>query len=248
MKIMGVRIDEVDRGEAREKVRHFLNSNDQHTIFTPNPEMLVDAQIDNSFLNALNLGSLNICDGRGLEFVSSGKLNKISGVDFMQDICKIAQEEEKRVYLLGSGDKDVIENTKDNLNKIYPGLFIVGTNIGPNMSVIDGELVPHSEDNNDLIIDDIIARAPDIIFVGFGHNKQEKWINRYIKELPSVKVMMGVGGSFDMISGKIKRAPKIMRRFGLEWIWRLIREPWRAPRIWKATIKFLWIYYVKTPN
>ncbi|MBI4995076.1 WecB/TagA/CpsF family glycosyltransferase [Candidatus Peregrinibacteria bacterium] len=73
----------------------------------------------------------------------------------------------------------------------------------------------------------------------FGHGKQEKWIDKNLRDLPSVKIAMGVGGAFDFISGHVKRAPKFIRQIGLEWVWRLIVEPRRVGRIWKATVKFL---------
>ncbi|MEA3272166.1 MAG: WecB/TagA/CpsF family glycosyltransferase, partial [Patescibacteria group bacterium] len=79
---------------------------------------------------------------------------------------------------------------------------------------------------------------PDIIFVAFGHGKQEKWIAENLNKLPSVKIAMGIGGAFDFISGKAKRAPTIFQRAGLEWFWRLIKEPQRYKRIYNATIKF----------
>ena len=81
------------------------------------------------------------------------------------------------------------------------------------------------------------------MFVAFGHGKQEKWIAQNLRDLPSVKIAMGVGGAFDFISGHVKRAPKFMRRIGLEWVWRLILQPCRVGRILKATIVFLFMLY-----
>ena len=86
---------------------------------------------------------------------------------------------------------------------------------------------------------------PDILFVAFGHGKQEKWINEYLRDLPSVKIAMGVGGAFDYLSGQTSRAPLWMRKIGLEWLYRLIREPKRLKRIWRAVIIFP-IYFVKS--
>jgi len=87
----------------------------------------------------------------------------------------------------------------------------------------------------------INRRQPDILFVALGHGRQEKWIARNLSKLSSVKLAMGVGGSFDYISGQVKRAPKFMRKLGLEWLYRLIKEPWRLPRILVAVIKFSWL-------
>ena len=81
---------------------------------------------------------------------------------------------------------------------------------------------------------------PDYLFVGLGAPKQEKWIYHNLPKMPSVKLAMGVGGAFDYISGRVKRAPRFMRSLGLEWLYRLIRQPWRFPRIVTAVLKFGW--------
>jgi N-acetylglucosaminyldiphosphoundecaprenol N-acetyl-beta-D-mannosaminyltransferase len=227
MNILGVRVDEYTKEEALLKVLAFLRDGKQHTIFTPNPEMLVDAQNDEQFRNILNSGSLNICDGVGIELVSGGKLKRISGVDFMQDICRLAAKEEKRVYVLGSLDDTVLQKTKTFLEKQFPGLQICGMDPG------DGT------------VEHIRAAVPDILFVAFGHPKQEKWIHENLAKLPSVKISMGVGGACDMLAGKTPRAPRFLRAIGLEWLWRLLIEPRRIRRIWKATGAFLFLFFTK---
>jgi N-acetylglucosaminyldiphosphoundecaprenol N-acetyl-beta-D-mannosaminyltransferase len=90
------------------------------------------------------------------------------------------------------------------------------------------------------IVEIINRRQPDILFVAFGQVKQEKWIYRNLPQIPTVKVAMGVGGSFDYISGKVKRAPSLMRKLGLEWLYRMCRQPWRLPRIMTAVVRFSW--------
>lgn len=253
-KILGIRIDQVTQKQALEKVAGFLDSQKQNTIFTPNPEMLVDAQKDRYFQEVLNSGDLNTCDGTGLVFASFGKLKKIAGVDFMLDICSLAQEKNKSVYLLGSGDDDVVKRAAGELKKRFKDLKICGFNKGLKIATAEAGPRPHGgkrledckieydETGNGDILYDIIMQAPDILFVGFGHGKQEKWIYENLAQMPSVKVAMGVGGGFDFLSGKVKRAPKFMRFLGLEWLWRLILEPWRVKRIFKATVIFLYYF------
>jgi N-acetylglucosaminyldiphosphoundecaprenol N-acetyl-beta-D-mannosaminyltransferase len=90
---------------------------------------------------------------------------------------------------------------------------------------------------------DIITAAPAILIVAFGHIKQEEWIQQNLKDLPSVQVAIGVGGAFDMISGYLRRAPRLFRFFGLEWLWRFLIQPYRYKRIWKAIITFPYLYY-----
>lgn len=237
MQILGVKIDELTKQQALEKARGFLLTGGPHKIFTPNPEMLVDAQRNSSFKAVLNGGDMNLCDGFGLWLVTGRRAERITGVDFMLDLCALAEKENKSIYLLGSGSEDVVKKTVEILQSKFPCLRIVGCNRG---SVItDHGSLFYDKEENESVVYDIITKAPDIVFVAFGHGKQEKWIAQNLRDLPSVKIAMGVGGAFDFISGKIKRAPKFVRRIGLEWVWRLILQPRRAVRIWKATVKFL---------
>ena len=243
MKILGVEIDNVTKTEALGRVENFLESKTQHKIFTPNPEMLVDARRDHYFKKALNSGELNIPDGFGLSLVSFGKVKRMAGGDFMKDICKLAEQKKYSVYFLGSGSKEVVENLKNNIQKQFPDLKIKGVHTGHEVKTLKVDekiqLVLDKEKNNDLIAD-IVMHAPDIVFVAFGHGKQEKWVYEYLRDLPSVKIAMGVGGAFDFLSGNKKRAPKWMRKMGLEWFYRLVNEPSRFRRIWKATVIFLY--------
>lgn len=249
MYILGVRIDTITRSAAIEKVRAFLLGNESKMVFTPNPEMLVDAQKDTYFKEILNKGDLNICDGKGIQVVSTEKIERISGVDFLGDVCEVAEKECKSIYLLGSGSDEVLSACKKQLQQKFPALKIAGYHRGPQIDMnyknnLFGLTYPHQAEN-EKIIDDIIDTAPDILFVAFGHIKQEKWIYGFLEQLPSVKIAMGVGGSFDFIAGKVKRAPKFLRSIGLEWLWRLMKEPRRIKRIWKATVVFLYYSFSK---
>ncbi len=241
MEILSVKVNNIQKSEILNQIRQFLNSDTSHKIFTPNPEMLVDADKDQYFKEILNSGDLNVCDGFGLSLVSG--IKRYPGVELMSDICALAENENRSVYLLGSGSDEVLKKTVEELNKKYPNLKIVGYNKGPaiGLQTIDHRLQINKIENEE-ILNDIIMSAPDILFVAFGHVKQEKWIYENLKHLPSVKVAMGVGGAFDFISKKTKRAPLFMRKIGLEWLYRLIKQPWRIKRIWKATAIFLFLY------
>jgi N-acetylglucosaminyldiphosphoundecaprenol N-acetyl-beta-D-mannosaminyltransferase len=247
MIVLGVRIDNLHIAEARQKIRDFLEHDGQQAVFTPNPEMLVDAFHNPYFRTILNWSGLNICDGRGVELVTRGKLERIPGIDFVEDICAVAAKKQKTVYLLGSGKKDVIEGSAKVLMSHHPGLSIVGTHPGILISLVrDAERgmdIKYSQDENNDLLADIITAAPSILFVAFGHVKQEEWIAENLKHLPSVQIAVGVGGAFDMISGSLRRAPRLFRFLGLEWLWRLMIQPYRYKRIWKATIQFLYLYY-----
>lgn len=245
MDILGVRIDELSRVEALKKVEGFLAQNEQKMIFTPNPEMVVEAQKDTYFKEVLQASSLNICDGKGIQLVSKPGIERIPGVDFLLDICGLCEKQGKTLYLLGSGSSEVIEVCQEKLTEQFPALRIVG--VHPGIRIIkrkgEPERIDYSTPENEALLDEIIALAPEVLFVGFGHSKQEKWMYENLPQLPSVKVAMGVGGSFDYISGNIRRAPKLFQKWGLEWLWRLFRQPSRIFRIWNATVKFLFLYY-----
>lgn len=243
--VFGVNLDRLNRRELNERVKKFLNDGRQHQITTPNPEFLLNAHRDEEYFFILNSADLSVPDGIGLKFAAwaTGKnLFRLAGADLVYDICAIAQNENKSIFLLGGGDGVSLE-TEKNLIKKYPKLNIVGADEG--LKAGEWELKSgawlRGKEKNDRLLEAIRAKNPDILFVAFGGGtRQEKWIYHNLKSLPSVKLAIGVGGTFDYISGKIKRAPKIMRVIGLEWLWRLILEPIRMKRIINAVIVFPW--------
>ncbi len=267
--ILGVRVSALSKELALKIVNNYLKSNYQYSIFTPNPEMVVKAQRDEYFCKILNFGSLNLCDGFGLWLAIKLKKKKekrkimterIAGVDFMLDLCALAEQENKSIYLLGSGSDEVIKKTAENLQKQFPKLKIVGYNSGPEILEAENGLVCHSRENgnpehrqkldslfqgNDKLVEYIQAVKPSILFVAFGMGKQEKWIYENLAKMPSVRIAMGVGGAFDYISGLIPRAPLLLRKIGLEWVYRLWKQPRRIGRIFNATVKFV-VSYVRS--
>jgi len=246
VKVLDVKIDTYTRGEALDKVGEFVSEEKGYMIFTPNPEMLVAAHQDQYLKEILNSSSLNICDGKGLGMAIG--CERIPGIDFMIDICGYAEKNGYTVYLLGSESEGVLLNTAQQLEKKFPELKIVGHHPGPKLESLPNKKLEYKSSDNEQIKNDIIKASPDILFVGFGHGKQEKWIYENIDYLSGVKVVMGVGGSFDMISGKLRRAPKIIRKIGFEWLWRLIQQPSRIGRIWTALVKFPILFLAQRKN
>lgn len=241
-KILGVRVDNLSEEQAHAKAREFLTGSGQHKIFTPNPEMVVKAQKDEYFKKVLNSGDLNLCDGFGLSLFSGAP--RITGVDFLLDICSLAEKESKSIYLLGSGSDEVVKKTAEELQEKFPCLQIAGLNPGPKIT----EIACHSDkmtDDNDEVLRDIQFKQPVILFVAFGMGKQEKWIQENLAKLPSVKIAMGVGGAFDYLAGAVPRAPRLMRAAGLEWLYRLIQQPSRIGRIFNATARFFYLVLTK---
>lgn len=235
--ILGIQLDNISKNKVLIKIGEFLKSNKLNTIFTPNPEMLVDAQSDEEFKTILNNADLAVADGFGIVIAGSildqGPVYRISGSDLTMDIFAIAEKMNKSIFLLG-GLPGVVQEAERIIKDQFPNLRIVGTDSG-------GRLI--REQGDWIIGDGLITRInnakPDILIVGRGHPWQEKFINDFKFHFKTVRLAIGVGGTFDFITGRIKRAPIIFRKLGLEWVWRLVQEPKRLPRIYKAIIKFL---------
>ncbi len=252
--VLGVRVDSASAADFLHIVENHISSahrSNPCVIFTPNPEMLVASTKDTYFQDVLNEASINLCDGFGtvllykVLYPRKKKIQRVTGTDFMLSICQMAASLGKTVYFLGSGQQAVLQQTVAYFKKHVPGLAIAGSHPGISISIVEKKVyglrrrvLEMNETAHDEMIHDIILRAPDILFVAFGHEKQEKWVIETIKHLPSVQVVMGVGGAFDFYSGTIRRAPRLLQLLGLEWFWRGILQPARFRRIFTATVLF----------
>ncbi len=215
--------------ETEEEILKYLllslkNKEEKYFIVTPNPEILVYANNHPHYKNILNEAKIALPDGVGvfLAALLTGRplSAQITGVDFMEEVCKSSAECPIYMGFLG-GRRGVAERAADCLKARYPWIEVgfVG------------------EDPRKLLKS--LKSPMDILFVAFGHPKQEEWIYENLERLP-VKVAMGVGGAFDYISGEVDRAPFVVRFMGFEWLYRLIREPWRWRRQ-LALPKFVWL-------
>lgn len=226
VKVLNVKLDDVSIKEALEVVQKWVWNPGKHYIVTPNPEMIVAAQKDEAFKQALNGADLSIPDGVGLKL--SGKVkNTFAGVDFMEELVKLAAEKGFTTSFLG-GREGVAKKCAQCLKKKYPKLKII-------FAVSGGEV------GKDGVMKGEGLKLPpaDILFVAFGHQKQEKWIALNFDKIPA-HVIMGVGGSFDEIAGIVPRTPVWLHKLGLKWLIRLILQPWRIKRQ-LALIKYLWL-------
>jgi N-acetylglucosaminyldiphosphoundecaprenol N-acetyl-beta-D-mannosaminyltransferase len=209
--------------------------NFRHKLFlvTPNPEFVVFAETNPWFKTILKKADLAIPDGTGLLWASKildkSLKERISGIDLMADLCRLAAKNGWTVYLLG-GWSGVAKKALAVLKKRYPGLKGWAES-GPVMS-LESRVKSHQ-----FWVKKINQKNPDLLFVGLGMGKQEKFIAANWNKL-NVRLAMGVGGAFDYLSGEISRAPKWMRDGGFEWLYRLIREPWRWRRQ-LALLKFV---------
>jgi len=232
MDILGVRINNFSKQEIFNKIFEFLNEEKFHQIATINPEFILNAQKDEQFRNILNSCDLNVADGIGISFAFwwlKEKLKcRIAGIDLMQEILKIANEKKMKIYLAtnGKGLSD-FEETKDAILKKYPDLEINGANICCH-SGLDPESIE--------ILKQVQNEKCEIVFCNFGAPFQEKFLSG--RKCDKIKLAIGVGGSFDYLTGKLKRAPKWMQIFGIEWFWRFMLQPKRIKRILNAVIVF----------
>jgi len=222
VEILGVKIDKVTMEEALQQLKSFLQEDRVHTIFTPNSEIMMAAQRDEYLKGILNSADLLVADGAGVVLASRIlKVNlpeKVAGFDLVKNSFSMDVNKKIKYFLFGS-KPGVAEAAKEKILNNYKNVEVVGCH--------HGYFSPEDEDG---IIDMINQSGADILLVALGAPKQEKWIYENKGKL-KVKVCIGVGGSLDVISGKVKLAPEFFRRNGLEWLYRLYKEPRRFKRM-----------------
>ncbi len=262
--ITGVLIDNFSYQDVISRIETFISEDKNGYIVTVNPEMIINASKDEKFFNILEKAEIRTPDGIGIlwaaNYLHSPKLKnkvfsffqllkslfailyfpkktrkilkeRVTGSDLFPKIVDYSQDKSWNIFLLGASD-GVADKAIKKLSKIYPEAKFVGCYAG----------TPEKSDEDE-ICDFINQAKPHILFVAYGSPSQEFWIYRNLFKLKSVNVAIGVGGSFDFFAKKIKRAPKWMQKVGLEWLWRLFREPGRVVRIWNATVMFVKLVY-----
>ncbi len=251
--ILGVQIDRVTFATALDQIEGFVGQKTPHQIVTVNPEFVMRAQDDVSFRHVLNNADLAVPDGAGLLWasrilakrhhlhtrtasVAPILTERVTGTDLLPALAERAVAEGWKIYLLG-GLPGMAKRAAERLEKQWPHLRVVGAECGPQISQEGKPLNRDQAALLEAVIGRIREAKPQILFVGFGAPKQDRFIARYKKEL-HVPVMIGVGGAFEFIAGHAKRAPRIMQFLWLEWLWRVIREPSRIGRIWTAVGRF----------
>jgi N-acetylglucosaminyldiphosphoundecaprenol N-acetyl-beta-D-mannosaminyltransferase len=237
--VAGVPVDPVTFEEALAAASGFLKDGGQHLIVTPNPEMAVLAFKDDAFARLLKSSDLAIADGFGLKvaaWIQKKRVPEIvTGVDFSLGLAGLCEQERCSVYLLGS-EEGIAERAAERLRHAFPNLNVAGAESGGVIRYRDGGWRQDEE-----VMEKIRRSKPDVLLVALGHGKQERWIRDHLQALPSVKIAVGVGGTFDYLSGKARRPPGSVRGLHLEWLWRLGREPKRLGRILNAVVVFILI-------
>ncbi|MYL20138.1 WecB/TagA/CpsF family glycosyltransferase [Halobacillus litoralis] len=216
---LGVDVSSHSYEQLKQNVLDDINEKRQSFIVAINPEKILKAQEDQDLKALLNKATYQIPDGVGVLLASKlkkgGIKERVTGIDMLLTLCEQAAANGKSVFLYGA-KPGVAAEAKDKLVEQYPNLHVAG--------VMDGY-----EKDEQKVIQTINESGADILFVALGSPRQEYWIVDHMKEL-NVRIFQGVGGSFDVISGRVKRAPALFQRFGVEWLYRLISEPWRIKR------------------
>ena len=238
IKILGVPIDNVTLDDVAVITKNLIEESNKtcKMIFAPNVEFIMTAQKDKTFFDILQASGLSTPDSIGI--MIGAKLQKkkfkqrIPGQAYFRKIIETGEKEGWTFYLLG-GSQDVIEKTKKNIESLYPKVKIVGYH--------NGYLDENTEKE---VINEINMLKPNVLFVAMGAPKQEKWIYNH-KDVLKVDVATGQGGTFDYEAGRIKRAPVFIQKIGMEWLWRLMKEPKRIIRMRVLPVYLLKLFFKK---
>jgi N-acetylglucosaminyldiphosphoundecaprenol N-acetyl-beta-D-mannosaminyltransferase len=266
--IAGVQVDNVAKLQAIEKIDEFVQSGQPHYIVTPYSEMIVFAQRDEKYKQVLNQANLALPDGIGIlwaakylslklgfmnhesrimnqvqalgqlkytlaaiifnpKYIRSVIKEQVTGSRLIYDIAKLAAEKNYSLALVG-GENNVAVQAGAELKKLSPNLRI--------------NLALSSQPFDDRMAGEIASNNSDILLIAYSPPKQEIWLAQNYQNL-GCKVAIGLGGTFDYLAKKRRMAPNFMHYMGLEWLWRLITQPWRIKRMWNAIPVFIWTVY-----
>jgi N-acetylglucosaminyldiphosphoundecaprenol N-acetyl-beta-D-mannosaminyltransferase len=227
--ILGVRVDRLTQAEALSELSKFVHERRAQPEMVPcrqmvtvNPEFVMAAQKHHLFRQAINEAAMVVADGVGIvlacKWLRTPTPERVTGTDFMPALARLCAQHGYRLFLLGAAP-GIAEQAATRLQEIAPGLQIAGTYAGS----------PSVEEEEEILARLQTAQA-DVLCVAYGAPAQELWIYRHLSRLP-LAIAIGVGGAFDFLAGKQKRAPATMQRLGLEWLYRLYREPTRWRRM-----------------
>ena len=222
VEILGVKVDAVTMSQAVERVANLIDAGNPSIVATANAEMLLRATHDDELKDILNAASLVVPDGAGTVWAARHlghhMPERVAGFDLVQQLMKLAPVKAWKFFLFGSAP-GIADKAKSKAEQLYPGIKIVGTRNGYFTSSDEAEIVSQ-----------IKSSRPDILLAALGVPKQEKWLAKFRDEL-NVPVSIGVGGTFDVMAGTVKRAPLWMQRAKLEWLFRAMLQPSRAGRL-----------------
>ena len=225
--VLGVGFDSLTIEEAVTRAKALMTERRAAYVVTPNPEIVMACRERLETMQAVNAADLVLPDGIGVIYgariLGTPLKTKLPGIDFIQALMADMAKEGKSVFLLGA-KPGVAEAAAEKLKAQYPGLAVVGTQVG------------YFKDDAP-VVEAVNAARPDLLLVCLGAPKQELWMQRN-QSLLNVGLMAGLGGSLDVFAGNVRRAPKAFQRLGLEWLYRLMKAPKRIGRMMKLP-KFL---------
>lgn len=217
--VLGIQVNTEGYDELLPKVFDQIEKQQKSLIVAINPEKIIKAKEDPALKTLLNNAEFQIPDGIGVILASKiqkGQIkSRVTGVDMMLRLCEEAAQRKKPIFLYG-GKPGIADQAAKKLQELYPSIKIAGTQDG-------------YEKDNQKVIDKINEAKPDLLFVAMGSPKQENWINANRDQLHPT-IYQGVGGSFDVLAGNVKRAPEAFQKVGMEWFYRLMKEPHRIKR------------------
>lgn len=217
---LGVNVSPLTYEGILTELRSRMANHQQSTIIAVNPEKVMTAQRDPQVKELINNSTFQIADGVGILLASKIKKgniqSRVTGVDMMERLLKFAAEENHPVYFYGAKE-EVVTKAISNIQDKFPSIKVTGYTNG-------------YEKDETALVQRIKMSGAEILFVALGSPKQELWIKRNMGELSNVLVFQGVGGSFDVFSGTVKRAPALFRKLGIEWLYRLLSDPKRIKR------------------
>ena len=223
--LLGVRFDCVSRRELEFKLKKLLLEDSFKYIVTPNPEIVELAQVDDEYKSILNNADMSIADGVGVEIASHvlncERLERIPGIEIGEMLMSICAQSGYRLFFLG-GKRGVAVSAAKRMMKKYKGLCVSGACHGY-----------FSKEDSDKVINKIVDSRTDVLFVCMGFPYQEKWVHENFNKLTGVKLAICLGGSVDIYSGNVRRAPEAIRNAGLEWAWRATSSPEHLKRVLK---------------
>lgn len=219
--ITGINFDNVTLDESIELVKQNLNDSVRTIVYTPNAEIAYACIENKEYLDIINSANIILPDGDGVveasKILNTPLKCKTPGVEFGYKLLKYCSENGLKVYLLG-GKQEIVQKAKEELTNDLQGLIISGYH--------DGYF-----DNDESVINNINDSDADVILVCLGFPKQEKWVYENINSIPNIKVAACLGGSIDIYSKEVKRAPVFFRKLKLEWFYRTVKDPKRIKRI-----------------
>jgi N-acetylglucosaminyldiphosphoundecaprenol N-acetyl-beta-D-mannosaminyltransferase len=238
IELLGVPVDCVNLSQALGVVEEMIQCDRPGTVIAVNPEKVIKARKNPGLLAPLREARLLIPDGIGVvmaaRLLGLGRMERVPGSDLMPAICALAARKGYRIFLFGASP-EVNRDAMFVLKRRFPGIRIVG-----------GQHGYLKEDEMPDLIDRINASGAEVLFIALGSPRQEAWLARYLPLL-KVKVCQGVGGTFDVLSGRVKRAPAVFRRIHLEWLYRLLSEPRRLLRqtaLPRFAMRVLWQFVI----